>query len=169
MVLCLTSARFNMTADVLRQTDGITNPTSSGIWKSKQDPITGEVVRTWVSDYDVVNPANQGVTFSVDCLVRALSYGGPKSQGDIFGDMVIDNFEYVTMEFGSGVLISQRDKITNIRTTKTGNVIWKEEETTTDGVTFAPTVFDVKAIVPQVDPFGNHSSSIALLERSNVQ
>lgn len=167
MVVCLTSARFNMKADVLRQSDTSTQDTGTGEWTTTQDPDSGEILREWqAGSTDQGTPGDTSddlETFS--CIARGIIDGGIRVSGttERFGTMY-DAVDYVQITFPASVRISRRDKITNIRD-KSGNVIWAEEERA-DG---APTVFSVRGVTPILDPFGRHVENSALLERAETQ
>jgi hypothetical protein len=85
-----------------------------------------------------------------------------------WGETYVD-IDYVRIEFPANVIVSKRDRITNIRNRK-GQILWVEEELAPDGEgRFKATVFDVLGVTPVIDPFGKHSSNVAMLERSEVQ
>lgn len=167
MVICLTSARFNMKADILRQNRTVPNPPDpEGSWVYRQDE-SGEIIREWQSASAVDNPGtgeNEGLE-SFRCEARGIIDGGIRVAGttERFSDMY-ENVDYVKMSFPASVRISKRDRITNIRDPK-GNIIWKEEEQPSA----PPTVFNVMGVTPVIDPFGRHIESQALLERAERQ
>ncbi len=165
MGICLTSARYGMKADVLRQWNAVTAPTVNGEWTSKQDPITGEITRIWTPvDTDTTTAGTQ--TFSIECDARALT--SMRAAMEAFGQ-VFENLDAVIVKYSSSVIISRRDRLTNIRTAKTGDVVWIEEELGPVSGEFKATVFNVSSIVPIMDPFGRHVENMALLERADVQ
>jgi len=162
---CLVSSKYNMTATILTQgpTAPVT-PEGDGHWEQKQDPDTGEIIRVWVEDSDPDTPGTQ--TRTVPCMVRGVIVGGVRAAGtterfDPKG--VYENIDFVKMNFPADVVITKRDRITNV-TGPDGTVIWKEEE-----FSGAPTVFDVLGITPVVDPFGMLVENFALLQRAGVQ
>lgn len=169
MVVCLTSARFNMKADILRQNRTTPNPVpeGSGSWTYNQDPDTGEVIRKWQSYKDNPDtPQNESeVLESFRCVARGIIDGGIRVAGttERFSDMY-ENVDYVKISFPASVKISKRDRVTNIRDPR-GNIIWKEEEHPGS----PPTVFNVMGVTPVIDPFGRHIESQALLERAEIQ
>lgn len=167
---CLTSARFNMTATVLTQgtLQGDTNEDGEivlGHWENKQDPITGEIIRIWVEeDADPVTPGVQEKR--VKCIVRGILDGGIRVAGttDRYSPQgILDSVDFVKMQFPASVIITKRDRITNI-TNRDGVIVWREEEFDN-----APTVFDVLGVTPVVDPFGVHVENTALLQRAETQ
>jgi hypothetical protein len=175
--VCVTSARFNMRADILRLA---TNPNPSddpedyGEWVEYQDPITGDITRVWVPSQDD-NPDTPDVdesftAESIPCIVRGIVEGGVRAAGttEEWGE-IYQSIELVRMHFPANVVLSKRDRIVNIRTAR-GQVIWKEEEAGADtqGV-YKATVFEVLGVTPILDPFGNHVESYALLERAEIQ
>jgi hypothetical protein len=180
MVICLTSARFNMKADILRQSDGQSTPTSEGEWRDYQDPITGEIIRKWypVGDNPATPDDNEGVNAgTMPVMARGIIDGGIRVAGttETWGETYID-IDYVRIEFPASYILTKRDRITNIRDKK-GHIVWLEEELGPEDAdsdpdtpkTFRATVFNVKGVTPVIDPFGRHSSNVAMLERANVQ
>lgn len=171
-MVCLNSARFNMKADILRQSNGTSTPTADGHWEDKQDPISGEIIRQWIPVGD--NPAtpnvNEGSSATFLCMARGIVGTGLRGDGtsEQWGDLYVDT-DYVRIEFSSRLVLTKRDRVTNIRNRR-GQVLWLEEEISPDdqGV-FKSTVFDVKGVTPIIDPFGNHTSNVAMLERATVQ
>jgi hypothetical protein len=172
MVVCLTSARFNMKADILRQgaeTNNTVNPTDqTGEWVTQQDPDSGEIIRKWQKYDQVDNPATADTNEGLDtfkCVARGIIDGGIRVAGSTerWGE-IYDNVDYVKITFGPNVVINRRDRITNIRDSR-GHIIWKEEERPDA----APTIFNVSGITPIIDPFGRHIESFALLERVEGQ
>lgn len=175
MVVCLTSARFNMKADILRASGPVFNPDPAdpddeekGTWTSVQDPDSGEIIRKWVPAGD--NPDTPGevednVLDSFKCVARGIVDGGIRVAGttERFSE-VYEGVDYVKIWFPAKVEISRRDRITNIRT-KGGQILWREEERADR----APTVFSVVGVTPIIDPFGKHVENTALLERVEAQ
>lgn len=172
MVKCLTSVRFNMKADILRQSNGESTPTADGHWEDRQDPISLEIIRQWIPVGDnPATPTNEGTLASTfACLARGIVGTGLRGDGtgEQWGDLYID-IDYCRIEFPARVLLTKRDRVTNIRN-RNGKILWLEEEVGPDiqGV-FKSTVFDVKGVTPIIDPFGNHTSNVAMLERASVQ
>ena len=167
-MLCLTSARFNMKADVLRQSATSEAPeTSGGDWTTTQHPDSGEIIRVWQSgttDQGTPDDSSDDLeTFA--CIARGIIDGGVRVAGttERFGQLY-DGVDYVQITFPASVRISRRDRITNIRDNQ-GNIIWAEEERTDQ----APTIFSVRGVIPVVDPFGRHVENAALLERAETQ
>lgn len=173
MVLCLTSIRFNMKADILRQGyqagPDFDNTDTVGEWVHQQDPDSGEVLRKWqlntLDDPSTPNVNEAAILESFNCIARGIVGSGVRGLGTIehFGTMY-QNLDYVKMTFPASVSISKRDRITNIRDRR-GSVIWKEEEQPDQ----PPTVFNVMGVIPIPDPFGNLIESYCLLERAEHQ
>jgi len=170
MVVCLTGARFNMKADILRQgydVDGDFDTTDTdGEWAMQQDPDTGEFIRKWQPNPSSPNaPVDTPSLETFSCIARGITNGGLRTQGasEYFGKLYEDT-DYVQMTFGANVKVGRRDRITNIRDAS-GNIVWVEEEA--DGR--PPTVFNVNGVIPVLDPFGKHIESFALLERAESQ
>jgi hypothetical protein len=173
MVICLTSAKFNMKADILRQSDGEFTPTAEGEWKDYQDPITGEIIRKWypVGDDPGTSVINEGDPLSTfQCMARGIVGSGLRGDGTgkQWGDVYVDT-DFCRIEYPSSVILTKRDRVTNIRNRK-GKILWLEEEISpTSPSVFTSTVFDVKGVTPLIDPFGQHTSNVAMLERATVQ
>lgn len=167
MVICLTSARFVMKADVLHQiSSDDTGPESDGEWVEQQDPDTGEIIRTWQpNDHTDTSTPVPTTTRSFNCIARSITSNTIGGQGSIeaFGE-IYDNSDYVIISYPAHVKISKRDQVTNIRG-RDNKVIWTEQEQPSE----PPTVFNVNGVMPMIDPFGRHTENIALLERSQVQ
>lgn len=172
MVICLTSARFNMSADVLRQgaelpDDPDTEEVEEGRWVSAQDPDSGEIIRVWQKNpethKDPDDPAPALETFK--CVARGIVDGGIRVAGttERFGEMY-SNIDYIKVTFPASVKISKRDRITNVRDAA-GNIIWREEEIKGS----PPTVFNVNGVTPILDPFGRMIEQFALCERAERQ
>lgn len=171
MVVCLTSARFNMKADILRQgaeANNVIDPTDQpGEWVKKRDPDSGEIIRIWQpydQTDDVDTPDTNESLDSFWCEARGIIDGGIRVAGTTERwDELYQNVDFVKITFPAGTRLTRRDRVTNIRD-KQGNVIWKEEENEDK-----PTVFNVSGITPIIDPFGKHIESFALLERAEAQ
>ena len=174
MVVCLTSARFNMRADILRQgyeDNGEFKPTDQvGEWVMQEDPDSYEIIRKWqpVTVDDDNNSGTPNVTNTLEsfnCIARGIVDGGIRVAGttERFGQLY-ENVDYVKMTFPASTKISKRDRITNIRG-RDGRILWKEEEQPNE----PPTVFSVTGVTPIFDPFGRHIESFALLERAERQ
>ena len=168
---CMTSAKYTMLADVLRQA-----PTSDdeepmvGEWQTVQDPLSGEIVRVWVAAADD-NPDTPTIeALTIPCEVRGIIEGGIRVAGttERFGEEY-ENVDFIRMKFSTAYILSKRDRVTRIRDKRTGAVIWKEEELGIDGVDFRATVFDVLGVTPIIDALGNYSENRALLERAQLQ
>lgn len=175
--ICITSTRFNMKADILRQStvdlDDVINPEDYGHWEESQDPLTGDIIRVWVPDEiipdDPSTPEIETVYDFTDCLVRGIIEGGVRAAGttEDWGD-IYSSVELVRMWFPAKKIITKRDKVFNIRNSK-NEILWKEEEMGASAGVYRATMFEVLGVTPVIDPFGNHIENYALLERSEVQ
>lgn len=167
MVVCLTSARFNMKADILKSGTVTEDTTNPGEWVITHDPDSNEIIRVWVpaGDDPSTPEVENNVLQSFRCLARGIVDGGIRVAGttERFSDLY-EGVDYVRIWFPPNIGITRRDRITNIRDPK-GNIIWREEERTDN----APTVFSVVGVTPLIDPFGRHMESMALLERVETQ
>lgn len=169
MVVCLTSARFNMWADILHQgSEGaefeVTD--TAGEWVLQQDPESFEIVRKWQPNPSApgADPDTPELT-SFRCLARGIIDGGIRVAGttERFSE-IYENVDYVRMWLPGNIRISRRDRITNIRDVR-GNIIWVEEEEPSS----PPTIFNVVGVTPIVDPFGRLIEYQTLLERVQIQ
>jgi hypothetical protein len=170
MVVCLTSARFNMKADILRAVtdtpdDPETTDVDEGDWTVKQDPDSGAIIRDWEPNVpdDPETEENEAAGLEpFNLIARGVVQGGVKAS-EQFSDLY-NAADYVRISFPPNVVLSRRDRVTNIRSSK-GVVIWLEEEGEED----LPTIFSVTGVTPVIDPFGNHVENTALLERVQAQ
>lgn len=141
------------------------NGTVIGHWENKQDPETGEIIRIWV--IEDADPSAPGVQEKqVKCIVRGILDGGIRVAGTterFTPQGIIESVDYIKMQFPASVIITKRDRVTNI-SNRHGIIIWREEEHDN-----APTVFDVLGVTPVTDPFGNLIEWSALLQRSEAQ
>ena len=166
MFACLVSAKFSMTATVLSQgPTAPTTPVTEGQWVNKQDPDTGEIIRVWEEiDVDTEEPGTQALR--IVCMVRGVIDGGIRVAGTTeryTPKGVYDNVDYAKMNFPADVVLTKRDRITDVRNSQ-GVTVWKEEEFDNRG-----TVFEVLGVTPILDPFGTHVENLALLKRAEVQ
>lgn len=159
-MLCLTSARMNMTATVLRQY--VDNNEATGHYEVYQDPESGEIIRKWI-ETDPDDP--DAVALIIPCSARPIVNSGMKGAGttEEWGERYVD-VDWIKMSFPAHIILSNRDRITDIKS-RAGVVVWKEEQI---GDAIA-TVFDIVGISPVTDPFGNHIENLALLRRAEVQ
>ncbi len=169
---CVIGARFNMTADILRQVTNEDNPSpidEQGEWVLQQDPDSGEIIRVWHAGTMVDNPAtpeiNESQWDNFPCIARGIIDGGIRVAGttERFSE-IYENVDYVKISFPGHVKLSKRDRVTNIKDV-TGNIVWKEEELPDA----PPTVFSVMGVTPIVDPYGHTIEATAMLERAEIQ
>lgn len=177
---CLTGARFNLIADVLRQSGDATDssdPTDFGHWEDNQDPLTGDIIRVWVpevSDDPSTPDIDETQYYQIPCVVRGIIEGGVRAAGTTEDwSEIYKNVELARMFFPSNRILTKRDRVLNIRNKK-GQVLWKEEELgdstiNDDVVVYKSTVFEVLGVTPVIGPFGEHIENYALLERAEVQ
>lgn len=171
---CLTSARFNMTATVLTQSDQgqydgpdlDVNPNTVGTWENKQDPETGEIIRIWVpkdADDDSTNVFEEK---KIKVIARGILDGGIRVAGTterITPTGILESVDFIKIQFPAYETVTKRDRITNV-TNRDGIVLWREEESHN-----APTIFDVMGVQPVTDPWGKIIEWSALLQRSETQ
>jgi hypothetical protein len=157
---CLLSARFTMTAKVLRQY--VDNDVVTGHYEYRQDPESGAIERVWVeTDPDDPNAS----ALIIECEVKPIINSGMKGAGttEEWGSRVFD-VEWVKMTFSAKDVLSRRDQITEIRDS-TGALMWQEEEISGT----VPTKFNIVGVTPIADPFGQHVENMALMRRAEVQ
>jgi hypothetical protein len=156
-----------MYATVLSQ--GPTSPETSddpnGHWVERQDNDTGEIVRVWVvEDSDPDTPGTQERI--IPCIVRGVIDGGIRVAGTTERYTpagIYESIDFAKMQFPSGIVLTKRDRITNVKN-RAGEIVWKEEEFNNSA-----TIFDVLGVTPILDPFGTHVENQALLQRAEVQ
>lgn len=139
----------------------------NGRYVYTEDPETGEMNRKWIpANDDIPDQPGDMVGKRFKCMARGFTDGGIRVAGTTerwSGRGNIDTVDYVSMKFPKDVLLTRRDRVTDIRNSA-GLLLWKEEESTDNA-----TVFDVNGVTPIVDPFGNLIEYSALLERAAVQ
>lgn len=171
MIHCLTAARFTMKATILHR--GIVapdpNPDEYGEWVDSQDPLTGEIVKVWVPTSPTDNPqtsVDETQVYEIDCLARGIVDGGIRVAGttERFG-ADYENIDFVKMWVPSSVLISKRDRVTNIKD-NTGRIRWVDEESSVNSS--RATVFNVNGVTPLFDAFNRCVEYFVLLERAEV-
>lgn len=173
---CVTSAKYDQTATLLRQGYSTSIPNESGVpegyYKIEKHPITGEPIRVWVGGRLDDDPSTPDIdeslnVFRFECQARPVITGGLNSQGTTErwnSKGGYENVEFVEIQIPKHVVVTKRDRITDI-TDSRNNQIWVEEE----AGSFKPTVFDVLGVAPSLDPFGSVIEFFALLKRSDVQ
>lgn len=181
-IQCLTAGRMTMNATVLHQNQDYT-PLPGGIdleeygeWVKSQDPLTHEIIRVWKPTVRV-GPNPGGVAGAVTiydtipCIARGIVDGGIRVAGttERFGD-TYENIDFVKMWVPANIIISKRDRITNIRDPR-GRIIWVDEEFTDPALVEEPqaTVFDVNGVTPLFNAFNRHTESFVLLQRSSAR
>lgn len=183
-----------MTATLLHRTDAASdyvqnadgdgsdiNLDDYGTWEDSQDPLTGEIVKVWEPHVDSYNnyedyfmpPGPRSVsTVSVNkdipCIARGIVDGGIRVAGttERFGENY-ENIDYVKLWIPANVIVTKRDRITNIRD-RTGRVRWLDEEfydPTDPDSSLRATVFNVNGVTPLFDAFNNVVEWFVLCER----
>jgi hypothetical protein len=166
----ITTARFSMWADILKQGDVVHDPIDPldyGEFVENQDPLTGEIVRIWVPFPDDTNtPDDETVTLGrVPCLARGIVDGGIRVAGSTenFG-ATYQNMEFIKMWTPAGIQLTKNDRITNIRNHH-GHIMWVDEEFPG---TMKSTTFNVNGVTPLFDAFNRIRENFILLERAEV-
>ncbi len=167
---CFTSAKYDCTAVILKP-GGSPDTTESGHWEEIEDPITGSIERIWIQDVDPSTPGIQKIT--IDCVARGFIDTGIRILGteqDI--GMLYKKTDLIKIQFPAAVHLTDKDRITEVRSKRTGALIWREEEMEqlADGAWIeVPTTFSVKGVTPIISPLIGHTENFAILERSEVQ
>lgn len=153
---------MNMLMDIVKVSSS--PEVTGGGWTFVQDPESGAVQRTWVTDNATEN-AQTGVIKDVPCLARGVLGTGIKGVGSTESfESVYTNVDWVKVRVSPDTNITKRDRVTRIRDAE-GNVVWKENEV--DGE--PATVFNVMGITPVPGPFGAVMEYSVLLKRAEVQ
>lgn len=180
---CLLSSTYTMTAEVLSRQPAVPDSVDGneaelenihgekGWYDMVQDPDSGAFERVWVPytpelDEDE-NPLEPTRTWIFECIARGVIDGGIRVAGTterFTSKGMLETVDYVSIKFPPHVLLTRRDRVTNIRDVRSGRLLWVEEETGGKA-----TVFEVNGVTPVIDPFGNHVQNFALLERAEVQ
>ena len=160
---CLTSARFTMKADVLRQ-EFINQDDDSGdegTWEFDQDPLSGAMIRNWVPGTPAAGSTAATQTRTISCLARGIVDGGIRVAGttERFGD-TYENIDFVKMWVPAHVRLTKRDRITNIR--KGSVIMWADEESDPNKAT----IFNINGVTPLFDAFNRHTEDFVLLEKA---
>lgn len=188
---CLTTARMNMRATLLTQVDDYNpdpiDPTDYGEWVNSQDPLTGEIVRVWKPYEDQPDPDGPGPgkpTYKeINCIARGIVDGGIRVAGttEWFGNQNYESIDFVKMWVPPGILVTKRDRITNIKDA-TGRIRWRNEEfeprnpdnpiDLNDPETYnnylRATVFNVNGVTPLFDAYNRMTEQFVLLENAEV-
>lgn len=106
--------------------------------QTKSQNESGQVVRSW--DYD--NPAMIISNYSRGIVDGGIRVAGSTEQ---FSDLYMD-IEFVKMR--TGVNLSKRSRIYNIRSEDTGETLWSEVDELGGEV---PRVFEILGVTPVVD------------------
>lgn len=188
----ITNARMTMSATLLHRgdvADDITTPDDIdledyGTWEDSQDPLTGQIVKVWTPypaepNYypgyqqpgTVSNSKKVMVRENIPCIARGIVDGGIRVAGttERFGEGY-ENVDYVKMWLPANVLVTKRDRITNIRD-RHGRVQWLNEEYYVPGDpdTLRATVFNVNGVTPLLDAYNNVVEWYVMLERAETQ
>jgi hypothetical protein len=143
-----------------------------GRYDWQQDPDSGAYIQVWIPDTDdvVENPLavegglSPGRRFK--CMARAITDGGIRVAGttERFSSRgTIDTVDFVRIIFPPNVILTRRDRVTDIRNSQ-NHLLWKEEE-----FDDSATIFEVNGTAPIVDPWGKHVENMALLQRAEIQ
>lgn len=185
---CLTAGRMTMSATLLHRTDEVgdfvptpvddINLDDYGTWEDSQDPLTGEIVKIWEplpapGSYDYIPPGDtrpnpMKVLQNIPCIARGIVDGGIRVAGttERFGESY-ENIDFVKMWIPANIVVTKRDRITNIRD-RSGRVRWLDEEYYVPGesASLRATVFNVNGVTPLLDAYNNVVEWFVLLERA---
>jgi hypothetical protein len=150
-----------------------TTGSENGHYEYQQDPDSGAIIEIWVPDTDPVidivpDYGDPGFITGrrFNCIARGFSDGGIRVAGSTehFSSRgYIDTIDYVNLKFPADVILTRRDRVTDIRN-RDNVLLWKEEEFSDKA-----TVFEVNGVTPVMDPWGKHVENSALLMRAEVQ
>lgn len=139
MALCLNTVAYTMLADVVAETIG-------------HDAETGETTHSW------------NFSKTIKCIVYPYVDGGIRGMGstETFAEHY-KNMDYARAK--TKAVLSKRDRLTNVRNAKTGQVLWLEQESD-----FSPTVFNVDGTAPITHPLtGNIIEWVVSMSRASVR
>lgn len=139
MTSCLMNAAYLMYADVMKE-------------KTTFDPDTNETLHSWEFDR------------TIKCNVIPYTDGGIRGMGstETFNELY-RNMDYARVKTRSSM--SKRDRVTNVRSIKTGELLWYEEEGELQA-----TVFNVDGSAPDIHPLtGRPVQWIISLSRAEVR
>lgn len=169
-------ARFNMTALVLAQgveSDGNSATGSpNGYYENVQDPDTGVISRVWVIPSDSnptilgVQPSLGGRSKRIKCTAMGIVSNSARGAGtsEMFSASgIITTLDLLVFKYPREVVITRRDRITDIRNRK-GKLMWKETEYDNSA-----TEYEVTGVTPVHDTFGIWIENSAILHRADVQ
>lgn len=186
MASCVLGARLSMSALVLKSlylddgneeadTPAPAVADAIGHWEYTQDPDSGAIEKTWVTDV-IDDPATPDVDesttsyhFRSACEIRGIMDGGIRVAGSTqrFSE-IYENVEWVKGTFPKTTDIAKGDRVTDIRNQK-NELIWQNEENVFPGTAQGATVFVVMGVTPILDPFGNYVEQSVLMQRAEVQ
>ncbi len=168
---CLTSSRFNMLADIVKPVGApvIIDGENTGSWEYRQNEDSGAIENFWVPDdvNTITDETYDGqIIHNVNMMARGIINGGLRAAGttEDFGN-IYQNIDWLRANFPANTNITKRDQVTNIRSQKSGEVIWKSPEM--DGN--PPITFNVMGVTPIPNPFGVTTELLVLLQRAEVQ
>lgn len=182
---CILGSTYTMKADILSRYDAAVDDNDAttgdklasvdgqtGHYEVKQDPDSGAIERIWKPYIAPVVPEGESIPeptrkWTFDCIARGVVDGGIRVAGTTerwSTRGTIDTVDYVSLKFPPNVLLTRRDRVTNIRDSRSGKLLWVEEE-----MGAKPTVFEVNGVTPVIDPFGKHVQNFALLARAEIQ
>lgn len=136
-----------------------------------QDPDSGAIERKWVVASSVggtIMPdsdLDQNPALSFPCSARGFTDGGLRVVGTTerwSSRGTIQNIDTITLKYPKNMILSDRDRITNLRDKSSNKVLWLQENG-------KPSVFEVSGTTPIFDPFGNHIENSALMNIAQVQ
>lgn len=158
---CLTSARFTMTATVLRQKPLSAPPVTPTGLTTYQDPISGEIIENWsYEDSDPQTPDSDGQsTFDISCVARGIVDGGIRVAGSTerVGDFY-EAVDWVKLWVPANKDIRRSDRITNVRWKKGATPVWVDDSG-------AALQFNVNGVVPLFDAFNRPVEKYILMQR----
>jgi len=177
MVKCLSGARMDTMVDVLRQGAADSENvdiSQQGKHITVQNPRTGQLERKWVPLVETDESTDESTVFSIPCTFQGILDGGIRVAGTTERfDKSYDNVDFAKMVIpeyhkGKRIVLSKRDRITNVRSRKTGKIIWVEEELDSKDDVYPATVFDVLGVTPVRLPLTDAVEYHVLLARVDL-
>jgi hypothetical protein len=170
----LTGARFSMNATLLHQGEALPPDENIdmdlyGEWVKTQDPLTNQIIRIWQAYTTPITPDNNEqieIVGQFPCIARGIVDGGIRVAGttERFGPEY-DNIDYVKLWVDPKLVITKRDRVTNIRD-RFGHIQWLDEEN--EGNPDKATVFNVNGVTPLFNAFNRCTEKYVMLERADI-
>ncbi len=170
MTTCLNGAKFTMTATLLKQNENyseVVNPgLNNGEWVDSQNPLTGQIERSWVpiEDDPATTTKNETSYQTIKCVARGYSSTNRFTSNQSFGDQY-KSIDVVRMWIPANVYVDKGDRITGIKDSS-GQLVWSEYPY--EGSDLKSVTFNVMGATPQFGPFNVKLETLLILERAEI-